>query len=362
VPDFIGGLELSRRFYAEIVRPLLAAAFPDLVYSAALIGSGSEVLGYDTPRSTDHEWGPRLLLFLSEADYPTTGPRITEALRRQLPPTFNGYSTHFGQPDAEGIRVAAAYTSGPVEHKIAVHTVRGFFVNHLGLDPSKDVQPADWLTLPEQRLLEVTAGAVYHDGLGELEPIRARLAYYPRDLWLFLMASQWRRIAQQEAFVGRTGDAGDDLGSRLIASRIIENLMRLCFLMERRYAPYSKWFGTAFARLACAPLLGPTLAQVLVAATWQTREAALARAYGVVVGLHNALEITPPLDPQVWPYHSRPYLVIHADRFVQALEQAITAPAVRELAAAFGAVDQFTDSTDILADPVVYRKLRLLYK
>jgi Domain of unknown function (DUF4037) len=362
VPDFIGGRELSRLFYIEIVRPLLAAVFPDLIYSAALIGSGSEILGYDTPRSTDHEWGPRLLLFLREADYATTGPRITEALRRQLPPTFHGYSTHFAPPDVEGIRVATGHTAGPVEHKVTVHTIRGFFMRHLGLDPSGDLQPADWLTLPEQRLLEVTAGAVYHDGLGELEPIRARLAYYPRDIWLFLMANQWRRIAQQEAFVGRTGDVGDDLGSRLVAGSIVQNLMRLCFLLERRYAPYSKWFGTAFARLACAPILGPILEHVLTASTWQAREAALSQAYRFVAGMHNALGVTSPLDPQVSPYHSRPYLVIHADRFVRALEEAITDPAVRGLAAPFGAVDQFTDSTDILSDPAVYRKLRLLYE
>ncbi|HEX6606636.1 MAG TPA: DUF4037 domain-containing protein [Chloroflexia bacterium] len=362
MPDFIGGLELSRLFYIEVVRPLLAAAFPDLIYSAALIGAGSEILGYDTPRSTDHEWGPRLLLFLREADYATTGPCITEALRRQLPPTFHGYSTHFGPPDAEGIQVATAYSDGPVEHKITVHTIRGFFMRQLGLDPSDALQPADWLTLSEQRLLEVTAGAVYHDGLGELESIRARLAYYPRDLWLFLMASQWRRIAQQEAFVGRTGDVGDGLGSRLIAGSIVRNLMRLCFLLERRYTPYSKWFGTAFARLACAPILGPILEQILTASTWQAREAALSQAYGFVAGMHNALGVTPLLDPQVSSYYSRPYLVLHADRFVQALEDAVTDPAVRKLAAPFGAVDQCTDSTDILSDPVVYRKLRLLYE
>src|SRR6478609_6426176 len=118
MPGFIGGLELSRSFYAEIVRPLLAAAFPDLIYSAALIGSGSEILGYDTSRSTDHEWGPRLLLFLREADYAATGPPIKEVLRRQLPPTFRGYSTHFGPPDVEGIQVAAAHSAGPVAHKI----------------------------------------------------------------------------------------------------------------------------------------------------------------------------------------------------------------------------------------------------
>jgi hypothetical protein len=61
---FIPGLELNRLFFEEVVRPLIAAQFPDLAYSAALIGYGSDVLGYDTVLSTDHEWGPRLLLFL----------------------------------------------------------------------------------------------------------------------------------------------------------------------------------------------------------------------------------------------------------------------------------------------------------
>ena len=34
--------------------------------------------------------------------------------------------------------------------------------------------------------------------------------------------------------------------------------MRLAFLMERQYAPYAKWLGPAFARLACAPRLTPS--------------------------------------------------------------------------------------------------------
>lgn len=61
---FVPGLELSRGFFADLVQPLLEDAFPDLRYSAALIGHGSEVLGFDTVMSTDHHWGPRVMLFL----------------------------------------------------------------------------------------------------------------------------------------------------------------------------------------------------------------------------------------------------------------------------------------------------------
>ena len=80
MPEFISGLRLGGLFYEEAVKPVLVSEFAGLVHSAALIGYGSEVLGYDTPRSTDHEWGPRLLLFLTEEDYESRRGRITEVL------------------------------------------------------------------------------------------------------------------------------------------------------------------------------------------------------------------------------------------------------------------------------------------
>ena len=54
------GLELSRRFYFEAVRPILDRSFPDLEHAAALIGHGSELLGFDDELSQDHQWGARV--------------------------------------------------------------------------------------------------------------------------------------------------------------------------------------------------------------------------------------------------------------------------------------------------------------
>ena len=61
---FIPGLQLSELFYNEVIKGLIDKKFPNLKYSSALIGHGSEVLGFDTPRSTDHHWGPRVMIFL----------------------------------------------------------------------------------------------------------------------------------------------------------------------------------------------------------------------------------------------------------------------------------------------------------
>ena len=67
-PQFVPGLELSRLFYQEEVAPILSKHFAHIKYSAALLGPGSEVLGYDTEISRDHHWGPRALIFLTESD------------------------------------------------------------------------------------------------------------------------------------------------------------------------------------------------------------------------------------------------------------------------------------------------------
>jgi hypothetical protein len=66
--DFVPGLRLAREFYATCARPLLESQFPGLAYAAALLGPGSEVLGFDSQRSTDHDWGPRLQVCLGDSD------------------------------------------------------------------------------------------------------------------------------------------------------------------------------------------------------------------------------------------------------------------------------------------------------
>lgn len=148
--------------------------------------------------------------------------------------------------------------------------------------------------------------------------------------------------------MGRCGQAGDELGSRLVAARLVKDLMRLCFLMERQYAPYIKWFGTAFAQLDCAGQLAPLFMQVLEASTWEARQKPLCSAYKLAVEMHNRLGITEPLSTKVSQFFGRPFLVIQAGRFVEAIRARITDGEVLALPEHLGSVDQFTDSTDAL--------------
>ena len=362
VPKFIPGLKLSRLFYEDKVKPILDRAFPRVRHSAALIGWGSEVLGFDTRISSDHHWGPRVLLFLSEKDSPRLKDKISKVLATELPYEFMGYSTNYGKPEPNGVRHLEKIDSGPVKHMINIYSVRSFFQARLGFDLKRQITTADWLTFPQQRLLELTSGEVYYDGLGQLAKTRARLEYYPKDIWLYMMAAQWIRISQEEAFVGRAGHVGDELGSQIVAARLVREIIKLSFLMERRYTPYSKWLGTAFKKLPIARPLSPTLRRALLAKTWKTREKWLSQAYSVIATQHNALKITEPLSTNTSNYYSRPYSVIFAERFAAAIKRAIKDPEVKKIDSDIGSIDQFTDSTDVVENLDLIRKLRSAYK
>ena len=56
--------------------------------------------------------------------------------------------------------------------------------------------------------------------------------------------------------------------------------------------PYSKWFGTAFARLPIAAQLAPPLQRALAATRYAAREAALVEVYSVLAHAHNARGLT----------------------------------------------------------------------
>ncbi|WP_329000606.1 DUF4037 domain-containing protein [Kribbella sp. NBC_00709] len=285
------GLGICERFYENVVRPQV-----EVPHSAALMGRGSEVLGFDDEMSTDHNCEARVLLFVAEG----------VELRPTVPTTFEGRPTH-----------------------VEVHTLRQYFADQLAFDIDADLTPQDWLTFPESILRQHTAGGVFHDDLG-LEAIRDRLAYYPDDVWRYVMITAWWRVHPEMNLVGRAGYVGDELGSALIGARMVEDLMRLCFLIERQYAPYSKWLGTAFSRLSGGPALAPPLREVLRADTWQQREEALMTAYRGVAELHNRLAITTPIELGVEQMCGRPFKVVWGD-FIGALTADIQDPEVRRL-------------------------------
>jgi Domain of unknown function (DUF4037) len=359
------GAKLCERFYWSCVRPILDTSFPGLPHAAALIDSGSEVLGYDDAMSTDQTWGPRVLLFLPPADHPRYAHAVHDALARQLPYEFEGYPTNFTPPDADdhGTQLLERLTEGPVHHRVPCHTFPAFIAEYLNFDLAQPLEPVDWLTSSEQRLLTITTGPVYYDAIG-LNEARARFNYYPQDVWLYLLAAGWTRLGQEEHLMGRAGGSDDEIGSAIIGARLVRDIMRLCFLMERTYAPYPKWFGAAFRRLAPAHALSPLLAGALHAQTWQERETYLVPAYAALAARHNGLGLTEPLPGETASFFGRPFQVIALHGFAQALLRQVRDPRVQNIAQLplIGRLDLFSDNTDLNANPFWRPRLRQLYR
>jgi hypothetical protein len=330
---FLPGLQLCEVFYHDAVRPLLERAYPGLPHAAARIGPGSDVLGYDSARSTDHDWGPRLTLFLDAGDAARHGAGIDALLRDRLPKHVLGRPTHFTPPDAR-VRVMTA-TDGPVAHRVEITTVADWVVAQFGAPFTGSL--LDWLAAPTQVLAETTGGAVYHDGPGDLTALRAAVAWYPTDVWRYVLAAQWAQIAQEEAFPGRAAEAGDTLGGYVITARLARHVMRLRLLQQRRYPPYSKWLGTAHAALPGGVDVDD-----------------LCGAYEDTARRQNDLGLSAPVDATRRPYFDRPYPVIDAGRFAAALRAAVTDPAVAALPPV-GGVDQYVDSADVLGSPALRR-------
>jgi hypothetical protein len=218
----------------------------------------------------------------------------------------------------------------------------------------------DWLTLTGQSVLEVTAGPVFTDRTRTLAAVRTLLAWYPPDVERYVLAAGWQRLCQLLPMVGRTAEAGDELGSRLLSAGLAGDLLRLAFALSRRWAPYPKWRGTVFRSLPVAARLGPLLDTATAAPGWRERENALAAACEELLDLQRERGQPAPAFAVI-PFFDRPYRTV--DQAVpQGLLAGITDPDVARLPPMVGAIEQWVDSTDVLSSPGRRAALQSAYR
>jgi len=332
------GAALAREYYEKLVGPALASRWPEMAHAAGRLGSGSDVLGLDDAVSRDHDWGLRLnLLVPSEVI-----GQVDAHLDRVLPETFHGHPVRF------------ATTWDPkVRHRVQVEDVSTFVLSRTGLTASVALSVPEWLSLTGQSVLEVTAGPVFVDTAGKLTAVRDRLVWYPDDLWVYVVATDWARISQELPFVGRVAERGDEMGSRVIASRLVGMALHLGHMLERRWPPYAKWIGTSFRRLPRAAAAADPLLRTLDTADWRTREKGLVDALRILHGLQREIGLGAVADP-IEPFWDRSYCGIRAE-VVAELEDLVTDTTVRALPRGVGSAEQWSDNVDVLVHP--FRRL-----
>ncbi len=238
----MNGLELSRGFYEEFGRPMLEAQFAQLLprLAAGLFGSGSECFGYDDEVSRDHDFEPGFCIFLpGEDEVDRRTAFLLERAYAKLPKEYRGYRRPTLLP-VGGARRGVLRT--------------GEFFRALTGCADGLLTTAQWLTVPEEALAEATNGEIYFDNWGEVQSIRAALAYFPEDIRLKRLAGQLLLMGQAGQYnYARCLRRGETAAAQLAVGEFVKSALSAAFLLNRRYHPYYKW---SFRALRALPQLG----------------------------------------------------------------------------------------------------------
>jgi hypothetical protein len=249
-------------------------------------------------------------------------------------------------------------SSGEINHFVQISTIKEYFNSLLGIDIHDKLSNLDWLGFPQQVLLSVQSGQIFHDQLG-LNDTRGKLNYYPHAIWLYLMASSWQRIGQEEHLAARAWLTGQDIGGSIIASRLVSDIMQLGFLLEKKYAPYAKWQEKSFAKLNCSRALMPYLSRIVNSTDSKSRQQNLCKAFETLASMHNDLSITKPINPECREFHDRPFKAIHGGQIAATIVNAINDIEMRDILkkGLIGNIDQISDNTEVLENASLRRKL-----
>jgi hypothetical protein len=327
-PKFIHGLELNNGFYHDIVKPLLNKAYPRLQYSASLIGYGSDVMGFDTERSMDHNWGPRLQIFIADHDLI---PEINNYLCLELPFQYKGFSTNFSDPRYDKTQSMEITDRKPIRHLIEIMTFEDYLKNRYSINKLNNFSNQEWLTFNDQKLIEITSGKVFYDGLNKLNSTRKELAFYPMDICKLRLAVLWHYISNKEAFIGRSIALNDFIGLKINASRIVNYLIKILFYLEGKYIPYCKWLGTASRNLESFEEVNKVAKDILSENDPGMIEDKLCKMYTLIIEEHNKTDKMPYLNNSIRNYFGRPYKVIFSENIINELIDSIKAQDLKKI-------------------------------
>lgn len=362
-PTTMKGLELAKHFYFECVRPIIEAQMPEILntHAAGLIGYGSDVIGNDDESSRDHEWGPRLIIFLDNTDYPRLAKGLNRVLAHSLPPTFMGFPTRF-QQDMWGSLVMSAASGG--RPHINVTTVQRFLELTTGYRHAPSTEQ-EWLLIPEQRLLELTRGEIFYDGMGEITAVRQQLAYFPDSIWKYRLSYALESLGWELGLISMCAKRGDYLSMHLNIAVTVKRVMQLTFLANRTYCPsYAKWLHREFAKL---PLVAGEIEGLLKELFASKDEAfimaKLEQALAIIYTQLRSFESLRQLPAEMPKVENRGSITIDSQEIARLILRSLPEP-LGQLSihgAPYGAADQWITHEDMLLSPVLMKAFSNVY-
>jgi hypothetical protein len=254
-------LQTSRDFFNEVVYPILKAHFPDEIEVAAcgFFGYGSECLGMDDELSRDHHFGLRVNMLMPEDVVSAKGEAMLQTLSDELPETYRGFSLRAGHEKGAGV---------------APESLDGFLTRTIGITHAPNTF-AEWLNIPEEDIIHVINGEVWHDPSRAFSTIRAVLGdYYPDPVWKRRIAHWCRYFSGMGLYPMRRAVLRENWVYATTAfGRTMKWAMELAFMLNRIYFPYDKWLYPFFEALPeVAPEMNPLILEASSdSCSWERR-------------------------------------------------------------------------------------------
>ena len=264
------GLELSERFYDEYGKPMLEEQFADLLpyIAVGLAGSGSECFGFDDDVSQDHDYEPGFCIFLPDEDIvDRRSAFLLERAYAKLPKSYMGYERQKLSP------------VGGNRH--GVLRISDFVMEKTG---TRDgiLTMAEWMTIPEQSLAEMTNGKLFMDGYGEMTRIRESLRVFPREIRRKKLAGHLMNMAQSGQYnYRRCLRHKETAAAQLAVFEYVRSAMAVIFLLNDVYMPYYKWSFHALRQLPRLSLCAEVMEYLLTT----DNDASAEEKYNVIEGI-----------------------------------------------------------------------------
>jgi len=265
-------IDISRVFFLAVLKPILEREFPDETALTAfgLFGYGSEALGMDDELSRDHHWGVRIDALVPDTIPQSRRDQIQQTVRAKLPASFQGHSLRERHLSGAGLTLDG---------------LQAFLRRTIGIEHAPETY-AEWLQVPEEEIIHLTNGQVWHDPSGQFTAVRQVFqCYYPEPVRRRRIAHWCRYFSGMGTYaLKRAILRSDEFYAATAFGKAIRWGVQLAFLLDRQYFPYDKWLMRFIARLPrlSDPLLPLVEEAVRLATPWERKLALLDTMAGVL--------------------------------------------------------------------------------
>lgn len=189
----------------------------------ALVGTGSECLGFDDEISEDHDFSSRCQLFLDDEDYNLYKSNLESSLKILC-------------KEIEAKCVVLENVN------IEIISISDFYKYYTLFENGPKTE-YEYRKVPMDLLCVATNGKVFLDNLGKFSEIRNRLLkFYPEDIRLKKIAFQLNKMAQSGQYnYSRMIKRGDTVAANIAQGEFVKHYLEFVHLLNKKYMPFYKW-------------------------------------------------------------------------------------------------------------------------